>query len=176
MTDRVPKTTERRKSVAIPGGKCYDAAVGGGEHVRVEIQINPALSEPRLVLQAPELTDELAALARRLSEPERAVPAQTPRGVALLKPEEILRVYAQRQRVFAQTAQGVFPVKFRLYELEERLGEEFVRISSSELVRASAIRSMDFSLAGTIRLTLEDGTVTYVSRRQVAKIKKRFER
>ena len=54
--------------------------------MRVEIQIDPALSEPRLVLQAPELTDELAALARRLSEPERAVPAQTPRGVALLKP------------------------------------------------------------------------------------------
>ena len=62
--------------------------------MRVEIQIDPALSEPRLVLRAPELTDELAALARRLSEPERAVPAQTPRGVALLKPEEILRVYA----------------------------------------------------------------------------------
>ena len=33
--------------------------------MRVEIQIDPALSEPRLVLQAPELTDELAALARR---------------------------------------------------------------------------------------------------------------
>ena len=42
--------------------------------MRVEIQIDPALSEPRLVLRAPELTDELAALARRLSEPERAVP------------------------------------------------------------------------------------------------------
>jgi DNA-binding LytR/AlgR family response regulator len=50
-----------------------------------------------------------------------------------------------------------------------------VRISSSELVNTRMITGMDFSLAGTIRLSLKGGITTYVSRRQVAKIRKLFD-
>ena len=57
-------------------------------------------------------------------------------------------------------------------ELEERLAKDrFVRISNSEIINLKQVKGFDLSFAGTICVTLSGGTVTYVSRRYVAKIK-----
>ena len=77
---------------------------------------------------------------------------------------------------FFQDVENIYPVKYRLYEMEERLnGRSFARISSSELVNTKMITAMDFSLTGTIRVTLKGGITTYVSRRRVSEIKKLFD-
>lgn len=145
--------------------------------MKVEINIDPECREPRVVIHACQMTKEVEELARRLSSPPaETIAAQTDRGVELLNAGDILRIYAERQRVYAQTQSGTYPIKARLYEMERRLeGESFVRTSNSELVNTRMITGMDFSLTGTIRVTLRGGTTTYVSRRRVAEIKKRFE-
>jgi len=143
----------------------------------VEVSIDPGCAERRIVIYTDRMTPEIEALLRTLSAPEaEVIPAQTERGVELLRPAEILRAYTEKSRVMVQTAGGTFAVKQRLYELEQRLsGHGFVRISSSELVNSRMITGMDFSLAGTIRLLLRGGIVTYVSRRHVAQVKKLFD-
>ena len=74
--------------------------------------------------------------------------------------------------VSAQTGQDVYPFRLRLYELEERLDRtRFARISSGEIVNLDRVTSLDLSLSGTIRMTLDGGIQTYVSRRYVKKIK-----
>lgn len=145
--------------------------------MKVEINIDPGCAESKIVIHTAQMTDEIANLAKRLSAPPaEVIAAQSDRAIELLQPEEIIRVYSERQKVLAQTAKGVYTLKSRLYEMEEKLDDcMFVRISSSELVNVRMITGMDFSLAGTIRLSLKGGITTYVSRRQVAKIKKLFE-
>ena len=75
--------------------------------------------------------------------------------------------------VRAQALGGeIYTVRLRLYELEERLDRKaFVRVSHSEIVNWKRVTALDLSLSGTIRVTLEGGVVTYVSRRYVKKIK-----
>ena len=145
--------------------------------MKVELNIDPDCSEPRVVVYADRMTPEVEALLRSLAAPPPdAVAAQTERGVVLLAVEEIIRVYSEGPRVYAQTTAGAFALKARLYEMERRLeGRGFVRISASELVNARMIEGMDFSLTGTIRLSLRGGIQTYVSRRRVAEIKKLFD-
>ena len=143
--------------------------------MKVEIRVDPALTEPKAVLCAPKVTPELEALARRLEAEGGQLTAHTDRGAVFLPIPEVIRVYAERQQVLAQTAQGVFALRQRLYELEERLApHRFVRISNSEIVNAAMITGMDFSLTGTIRMSLRGGLVTYASRRYVSKIRKQF--
>ena len=60
----------------------------------------------------------------------------------------------------------------RLYELEERLDNRFVRISNSEIVNLKKVKSLDLSFVGTICMELSNGEVSYVSRRYVSKMKK----
>lgn len=145
--------------------------------MKIEINIDPTCAEPKITIHTDRMTDEIEALVRRLSAPTtNAIPAQTERGVELLEAQNIIRVYTERQKVCAQTSRGVYTLKFRLYEMEEKLaGHAFVRISSSELVNTKMITGMDFSLTGTILITLKGGITTYVSRRHVSQIKKLFD-
>lgn len=90
-----------------------------------------------------------------------------------LEAAEVLRFYGEDKEVRAQALDGeIYTVRLRLYELEERLDRKtFVRVSHSEIVNWKRVTALDLSLSGTIRVTLEGGVVTYVSRRYVKKIK-----
>ena len=75
-------------------------------------------------------------------------------------------------RVYAETTRGEYLLRLRLYEVETRLdSSSFVRISNSDIINLKKVNGFDLSFAGTICVTLSSGTVTYVSRRFVAKIK-----
>ena len=89
-----------------------------------------------------------------------------------LREEAILRCFAQDKGVKAQTAEGVFTVRRRLYELSGELEQwRFARISHSEIVNLGQVKALDLTLTGTIRIHLTDGTVCYASRRYVKRIK-----
>ena len=144
--------------------------------MKVEIRIDPACEAPEIIVRTARVTPELEALVQSLEGGGERLTAYTERGAVFLPLERVIRVYAQRQAVLAQTAEGVFTLRQRLYELEEKLApHRFVRISNSEIVNARMIAGMDFSLAGTIRMRLRGGIETYASRRYVSRLRKAFD-
>lgn len=90
----------------------------------------------------------------------------------MLEEEQIYRIYSENGKVYADTQSGIYQVKQRLYELEHTLDEScFVRINHSEIINIDKADHFDVSLAGTIKVTLQHGIITYVSRRNISKIK-----
>ena len=142
--------------------------------MKVEVQIDPRLEEPVIVLRAPSPTGEIEALAKQLREAALPQPFTVYRGREAVRVSRsmVLRFYAEDKGVFCQTGRGSFVVRQRLYELEQALaGTRFVRVSNSEIVNLDRVTAVDLSLSGTICMTL-DGTVkAYVSRRYMKKIK-----
>lgn len=139
----------------------------------VTVKIEPGRREPRVVLYAGADTPELRELAEKLAGLSLGpVPAFQGEWAVLLEPRQVLRFFADGRGVSAQTEEGIFAVRLRLYELEERLTPRgFLRVSHSELVNRRKITGLDLSLTGTIRMTLEGDVTVYVSRRYVKKIK-----
>ena len=145
--------------------------------MEVEVKLEPGRKELKAVLYAGADTPELRELADRLAGVFLGpVPAFRAGETVFLEPGDVLRFYTDGKGVSAQTAEGVYSVRLRLYELEERLASRgFLRVSHSELVNRRKITALDLSLAGTIRMTLDHGkAVCYVSRRYVRKIKERL--
>lgn len=144
--------------------------------MKVEWSIDPEQQEPKVIIVASEITDELRALAVQLEHPHPdIVHAYPERELVVLRTQDILRIYAEQQKVYAQTKAGIFPLHARLYELEAELDpQQFVRISNSEIVNSRKIRRLDAKLSGTIRICLEGGIDTFSSRRYVPKIKRHF--
>ena len=142
--------------------------------MQVEIKIDPSQPEPKVVITAASMTEEANRIVRRLSEEIPQVISGTRDGkLEVLEPEELIRIYAASGKVFAVTGKGEYTLRLRLYELEERLSpHQFVRISNSEIIHLKKVVNFDLSFAGTIYVKLSNGTVTYVSRRYVSKIKK----
>lgn len=94
--------------------------------------------------------------------------------VVQLLPAHIMRIYGANKKVYAQTQDGIFELKQRLYEIEElvpQLGsDKFVRISNSEIVNFDFVKKFDMSFTGRIGLNFKNGERTFVSRRFVKKI------
>ena len=139
--------------------------------MEVKLNIVPDCGKVSVTITAPALTDEVKALAARLSGGSALIGWQEERAYPIQE-EELLRCFAQDKGGKAQTAQGEYDLRERLYELESKLDRHtFVRISHSEIVNLKKVTALDLSLTGTIRMTLSDGTACYVSRRYVKKIK-----
>lgn len=142
--------------------------------MKVQIKLDPACPEPVLTIRAAQLTPQLQALAQRLeSEEEGRLLGWQGERVTVLDSASLTRFYAQDRSVFCQdTAGETYALRLRLYELEEQLDpRRFVRISNSELVNLGQITALDLKLSGTIKLTLTGGVTSFVSRRNVKKLK-----
>ena len=139
--------------------------------MKVDIRIDPACGEPSVTITASALTEEVRALAARLEGGAALIGWEGDRAVPLSE-GDILRCYGEEKGVRVQTIGGAYDLRERLYELEGKLDRHtFVRISHSEIVNLGKVTALDLSLTGTIRMTLTGGTVCWVSRRYVKKIK-----
>lgn len=141
--------------------------------MQIEIKIDSEFKEPKAVIFTDKVTDEITELVRQLSDERSSVIAGFKDDTAeLLEHNDIFRIYASNGKVYAETANDTFTLRLRLYEAEQRLDNQiFVRISNSEIINLKKVTNFDLSFVGTICVKLSNGTVTYVSRRYVAKIK-----
>lgn len=141
--------------------------------MQIEIKIDKFRCEPRIIIETDQITDEIQEIISKLSNSSaRMLTGFRENTLEILNQQEILRIYAQSGKVLAATTSGEYILRFRLYELEQRLDPTcFVRISNSEIINLKKVKGFDLNLVGSIRVTLTDGSVTYVSRRYISKIK-----
>ncbi|MDF2485887.1 MAG: LytTR family transcriptional regulator [Herbinix sp.] len=139
----------------------------------VEINIEKERLKPKVVIHTNEVTSEINELVKRLTDyNEQLLIGYRNEEVILLNPDEIYRIYSQGQKVVARTLSETVFLKFRLYELEEKLsGSRLIRISNSEIVNLKRIKSLDLSITGTITMKFDNGEKSFVSRRYVERIK-----
>lgn len=142
--------------------------------MQIEIKIDENLNETKVIIITKQVDESVNELVRRICEERPQLLAGFDGDtVRLLEQNDIIRVYASDGKIYAVTSQGEYVLRLRLYELEERMDKgKFVRISNYEIVNLRKINGFDLSFSGTIRVSLSDGTSTYVSRRYVSKIKR----
>ena len=136
--------------------------------MQVEIKIDPSCTEPKVWILTDSITEEVERIVEKISEnPPQILSGCKDDKFEVLEPGSLIRVYANAGKVFAVTKNGEYMLRLRLYD-----PRFFVRISNSEILNLKQIRTFDLSFTGTICVKLSDGTVSYVSRRYVPKIKK----
>lgn len=141
--------------------------------MKVEIKLNGELREPVIIIETPEINSELKELVEKLSAIKPFVLLGFRDDKAeILNQSQVLRIYSENGKTMAECENGLFTIRLRLYELEEKLkGLKFVRISNSEIINLDKVKGFDLSFSGTICVELKNEKVTYVSRRYVSKIK-----
>ena len=142
--------------------------------MEIEIVIDQSQIEPKIIIKTSKLTQEVENIMNIISQ-------QNPSIISGIKDEKleiidenaIIAVCAQDGKVYADTKNGIYELKLRLYELENILDKtKFVRISKSEIINLRAVKNFDLSFTGTISVEMKNGKMSYVSRRFVSKIKK----
>ena len=95
--------------------------------------------------------------------------------VSRLKFEDIECVTVIDRKVYALDRSGKkWRVRERLYELEARLPQYFVRINKSTLANQSKIARFKSTIGGSVDAIFKCGFVDYVSRRCLPELKRRL--
>lgn len=142
--------------------------------MKIEVKLDANCIEPKVVIIAERMTEEITALIEHLSkETTQGIVGVDGDIVTLLESSNIVRIYSAVGKVFAVTEKKEYVLRLRLYEVEEKLnGKGFVRISNSEIINIKKTKKFDLSMVGTICVSMSNGDVSFVSRRYVKKIKK----
>ena len=94
--------------------------------------------------------------------------------IVVLRPKKISCFVSGGDKVFAIVGEHRYLVKKRLYQLEEQLGQEYIRINQSCLANISQISRFSASIGGSLEVVFRDGYKDYVSRRELKKVKERM--
>ncbi|MEG0177633.1 LytTR family DNA-binding domain-containing protein [Anaerorhabdus sp.] len=142
--------------------------------MNVEVKLDQSCKELRLIIITREMNDEVSSLLQKINEPSVDMFSGIHEGeVQLIEQEEINRIYTESNKVYISTKKGLFQIKLRLYECENKLNTKiFVRISNSEIINLKEVLNFDLNYSGTIHVKMKNGESTFVSRRYVTKIKK----
>ena len=149
----------------------------GGDTLKVGINIDHSVEEVEVLITAQEQSRTVNALYKHIVEFDKksleTLTAYKDDIAKIVNVTDVFRIYTGNQKVYIQTHQGEYAIRYRLYELEAALDKkQFLRISNSEIVNIKKIRDIDLSIIGRICIRFEDNTQTYVSRRYIPKIKK----
>ncbi len=87
---------------------------------------------------------------------------------------EVYCFVAQENNVYAITAENKFRLKMRLYQIEEMLDDNFIKINQSCIINVRQIKKFDSSFSGVLKVVLKNGCSDYVSRRNIKNVKERL--
>lgn len=143
--------------------------------MKFSLILDPDVAETTVQVTTPEITDEvlrLEAFVRHHGLLDRIVGMHGSQATVLAI-ADVSRFYTANKSVYAQVGETSWRMRLRLKDLEEKLPRrDFIRINHGEIVNVSWVARMDLTLAGTIGLTLKDGTRCFVSRRALKEFRR----
>lgn len=133
--------------------------------MKVELNIDKKFKEILVTISTDKINDEVQELVNYIEYKEDYLVGIADDQVCVLDISDIIRVFVEDRKVFVVTTKGKFVVRKKLYEMNNLLTKDFVKISQSEIANIKFIKNLDLSIRGTIVIVYKNSDISYVSRR-----------
>ena len=133
--------------------------------MKVELNIDEKFKEILVTISTDKINDEVQELVNYIEYKEDYLVEIADDQVCVLDISDIIRVFVEDRKVFVVTTKGKFVVRKKLYEMNNLLTKDFVKISQSEIANIKFIKNLDLSIRGTIVIVYKNSDISYVSRR-----------
>ena len=141
--------------------------------VRFEKVDSPEKEEA--IIKAQSNTDDIRAAIELLEGGKRKLALIKEGETHLLETAALYYIESVDKRTFVYSKDDCFETKLRLYELEETLGDYFLRVSKSMIVNLKKIKGVKSDLSGRMEATMLNGEKIVISRSYVKEIKRRLD-
>ncbi len=136
--------------------------------MKIKIEIDENLTEEEIVIRGSSLTEEMSAVQRAVADVLARKQTFTffkQETEYYLPLDEILFFETETGSISAHTAGDVYTVKYKLYELEQVLPRNFIRVSKSTILNTSKVYSVERNLTASSIVAFADShKQVYVSR------------
>lgn len=142
--------------------------------MKVNFIKNKALEDGHLILQANEKNETIDAIIYDLESNAFAIECSEENRKMIKPIHSFIRFMSSDKKVFGYTQDKEVIIKYRLYQLEELLPSQFVRISNTEIINIHSISNLELTNTGIILIHFKNGEQTSSSRRYIKKIKEKL--
>ncbi len=143
--------------------------------MKIEIIVDEKAEDLNISVTCKQLTADVEKILATLRMMNHQMTAKKDGETHLLDVARIIYIESVDRRCFIYTSDEVYESEFRLYELEQRLGEYgFFRVSKSFLIHLQNIQSLKADINRKIRVTMSNGEQIIASRQYADELKKRL--
>ena len=135
--------------------------------MKVNLFVSRDIDEPYADIHTNELTDNVTKAISILESEDSPDMVAVKKGsdIALLEMEEIFMFRVEDKQVKVYTENKEYLIKKPLYQVEETLSCDFVRISKTTIVNLKKIERVAPSLKGMMFIELKNGLKDNISRK-----------
>ena len=140
--------------------------------MKVNIVIEPDLEEDYTEIHVREITDEITRLSEFIQNKEQVITGTDEyERIVVIDEADIVSLHAENKwcRIYTDTAN--YSCRKRLYEIENMLSKDYMRVSKSIIVNLRKIQSVEAVFNGMLLLRMKNGSKEYVSRTYLPKMK-----
>ena len=136
--------------------------------MKIKVEIDENLTEEEIIIHCRELNDETLALQKKIAEAMNSrlkLTVTKADSEYYLDLQEILFFETAGNGVAVHTVNQIYETHLRLYELEEILPGNFLRVSKSTILNTDKIRSVRKNITGASEVEFGGtGKKAFVSR------------
>lgn len=141
--------------------------------MKVNLFVSKDIEEPYADIHTNELTENVTKAMSILESDESSDMLAVKKGsdIVLLEFSEIFMIRVEDKQVKVYTERDEFLIKKALYQVEEILPNDFVRISKTTIVQMKKIERVAPSLRGMMFIELKNGLKDNISRKYLPDFK-----
>lgn len=142
--------------------------------MKIRLDISSEYREKEIIIRANKKDEEVTEILRNLQEIDTKlhnINGYLDNTVYSLSTRDILFFETNDRNVYAHTKDNAFLIHYRLYELEENLPDNFLRVSKSSILNVDEVKSLTQSVMGNLIQFRDSYKQIYVSRRFLKKLK-----
>lgn len=142
--------------------------------MKVNLFVSRDITEPHADIHTNELTGNVSKAIAILEREESSDMIAVKKGsdIALLELGDIYMFRVEEKQVNVYTQDSSYVVKKALYQVEESLNGDFVRISKTTIVNLKKIQRVAPSLKGMMFIELKNGLKDNISRKYLPDFKR----
>ena len=128
-----------------------------------------------MVIYTNEITDEIQNIINILKRESRPIlTLKDGDKYSVFSVDDIYMVRVQEKVLVVYCKDKKYVSKKRLYEMEESLGNDFLRISKSTIINLNHVKNVIPSFKGVMYLNLKNGSSGVISRKFLPEFKRRL--
>ena len=141
--------------------------------MKVNLFVSKDIEEPHADIHTNELTDNITKVMSILESDDSNDMLAVKKGsdIAFLEFDDVFMLRVEDKQVNVYTENGQYLVKKPLYQVEETLSSDFVRISKTTIVNLRKIERVAPSLKGMMFIELKNGLKDNISRKYLPDFK-----
>ena len=130
--------------------------------------------EEEVIVYTRKRTELVSAIEKLINQSDISLTGFSETEAVPITVDEVFCFISENGKVYAITEKEKLLVRQRLYQLEDHLSDDFLKINQSCLANVKKIARFDTSISGNLTVRFKNGYTDYVSRRNLKIIKERF--